>query len=93
MEAGLAVIAVDETPAARIVRASCSGEVWRAGDVDDLAGAIERLARPERLAAAARAGERAVLARRCWAATGAILARSVALVARGSTRDAQIGVA
>jgi glycosyltransferase involved in cell wall biosynthesis len=93
MAAGLAVITSDAAPAARIVRTTGAGEVFRAGDASDLAGAIERLVAPERCAAAARAGRRAILERYHWEQDAATLARAVSLVARTPAPAVRIGAA
>jgi glycosyltransferase involved in cell wall biosynthesis len=88
MAAGLAVISSDAAPAARIVRSTGAGEVFRTGDPAGLTDAIERLANPEACATAARAGQRAILDRYHWEQDAAILAASVSHVAR--SRDAAV---
>jgi glycosyltransferase involved in cell wall biosynthesis len=82
MAAGLAVISSDAAPAARIVRSTGAGEVFRTGDSAGLANAIERLSDPGTCATAARSGQRAILDRYHWEQDAAILAASVSLVAR-----------
>jgi len=81
MAAGLAVITSDAAPAARIVRSTGAGEVFRSGDAPDLARAITRLADPHRCAAAGDAGQRAILDRYHWEQDAATLARGVSLLA------------
>jgi hypothetical protein len=78
----LAVISSDAAPAARIVRSTGAGEVFRTGDSAGLANAIERLSDPGTCATAARSGQRAILDRYHWEQDAAILAASVSLVAR-----------
>lgn len=88
MAAGLAVITSDAAPAARVVRTTGAGEVFRSGDASDLADAIVRLADPARCATAAAAGQRAIRDRYHWEQDAATLAAAVSLVARG--RDAAV---
>jgi glycosyltransferase involved in cell wall biosynthesis len=92
MAAGLAVITSDAAPAARIVRTTGAGEVFRAGDASDLARAIERLADPHRCAAAAESGQRAILERYHWEQDAATLSRAVSLVSRSRASETAVGV-
>lgn len=86
MAAGLAVISSDAAPAARIVRASRAGDVFRAGDPDDLARAIGRLSDAQRCAEAARAGRQAILRRYHWEQDAARLVNAVTMLsAAGET--------
>jgi glycosyltransferase involved in cell wall biosynthesis len=75
MAAGLAVVTSDAAPSARVVRETGAGEVFRAGDAADLAGALERLVDPERRARVGEAGRRAVLTRYNWERDAATLCR------------------
>lgn len=93
MAAGLAVITSDAAPAARIVRTTGAGEVFRAGDGSDLAGAIDRLADPQRCMAAAHAGQQAILDRYHWEQDAATLSRAVSLVARAGAQQLGAGAA
>jgi glycosyltransferase involved in cell wall biosynthesis len=88
MAAGLAVITSDAAPAARVVRTTGAGEVFRSGSADELADAIVRLADPVRCATASAAGQRAILDRYYWEQDSATLAAAVSLVAQG--RDAAV---
>jgi glycosyltransferase involved in cell wall biosynthesis len=81
MAAGLAVITSDAAPAARIVRATGAGEVFRAGDAGDLAHAIERLADPQHCADAAHAGREAILRQYHWERDAERLLRAVRMLA------------
>jgi glycosyltransferase involved in cell wall biosynthesis len=66
MAAGLPVLTSDARPAARIVRESGCGEVFRDRDVSDLAQYIERLCDAGRRARCGAAGLRAIARRFHW---------------------------
>ncbi len=66
MAAGLPVISSDAQPAARIVRSTRCGEVFRGSDPVDLVRALERLRDPQHRAALGAAGRRAVAQQYHW---------------------------
>jgi glycosyltransferase involved in cell wall biosynthesis len=66
MAAGLAVVSSDAAPAARIMRETGAGAVFRSADALDLARAITELVDPVRRDAARTAGRRAILERYHW---------------------------
>lgn len=66
MAAGLPVVTSDAAPAARIVRETGAGVVFRAGDAESLAAALARLAPEPARRALGEAGRRAVLERYHW---------------------------
>jgi glycosyltransferase involved in cell wall biosynthesis len=82
MAAGLAVLTSDTAPCTRIVQETGAGDVFRAGDATDLAGAIRRLTDRATLRAAGEAGRRAVLTRYNWERDAAVLRDVVWRVAR-----------
>lgn len=66
MAAGLAVVTSDAVPAARVVRQTAAGLVFRSGDASDLASALEQLADEGLRARSAAHGTRAILDRYHW---------------------------
>jgi glycosyltransferase involved in cell wall biosynthesis len=66
MAAGLAVVTSDAAPAARIVRETGAGLVFRHGDAADLGRAIEMLADPARRRACGRAAREAIRTTYHW---------------------------
>lgn len=66
MAAGLPVITSDARPAARIVRETRCGEVFRDRDCADLVGSIDRLLDPARRAEASAAGRSAIATKYHW---------------------------
>jgi glycosyltransferase involved in cell wall biosynthesis len=83
MAAGLAVVTSDAAPAARIVRETGAGLVFRAGDAEDLARAVAALSDGPRRAACADAARQAILERFHWERDAA---RLVAAIRRGHDR-------
>jgi glycosyltransferase involved in cell wall biosynthesis len=82
MMLGLAVIVSDARPAARVVRETGCGEVFRDRDVEDLARCIAGLARPELRANRGGHGAAAVRARYNWAHDSRVLVEALEAVAR-----------
>jgi glycosyltransferase involved in cell wall biosynthesis len=66
MAAGLPVLTSNARPAARVVRETGCGEVFRDRDIEDLVGAMERLRDGGRRALAGDAGRRAIATRYNW---------------------------
>jgi glycosyltransferase involved in cell wall biosynthesis len=66
MAAGLAIVTSDARPAARVIRETGAGLVYRHGDAAALARAIATLADPELRQACAQHGQRAVRERFHW---------------------------
>ncbi|MFN2564900.1 MAG: glycosyltransferase [Gemmatimonadaceae bacterium] len=81
MAAALAVVTSDTAPCARIVRETGAGEVFRAGDAEDLARALRRFTDPTVRAAAGAAGRQAVLTRYNWEQDGEVFCRTIQSVA------------
>ena len=81
MAAGLPVVSSDPPPAARIVRETGAGLVFRAGDAASLADAVAAMRDPSRRAAMGAAGRRAVLSTWNAEADAAVLLRTLASVA------------
>lgn len=73
MAAGLAVVTSDAAPAARVVRSTGSGVVFRSGDAADCARAIAELADDDRRARAGDAGRAAIRTEFNWEADSARL--------------------
>jgi glycosyltransferase involved in cell wall biosynthesis len=87
MAVGLPVVSSDAIPAARVVRETGAGEVFRSGDASDLARALRIFADPVKRRAAGEAGRAAVLDSYNWEASVAVLLQVVTDVAsRGWTR-------
>jgi glycosyltransferase involved in cell wall biosynthesis len=82
MAAGLPVITSDAAPAARIVRETGAGLVYRSGDAADLAAAIAALADPARRDAASGAARAAVLDRYHFERDATALAQALTAVVR-----------
>jgi len=80
MAAGLPVITSDAIPAARIVRETRAGEVFRSGDSSGLASAIRRLSDPTVRRTAGEAGQAAILGIYNWEADTARLVTHLAEV-------------
>ncbi len=68
MAAGLAIVSSNARPAARIVRATETGEVYDSADPSELAAAIERLLDPTRRSLCAQNGREAIRDRYHWEA-------------------------
>jgi glycosyltransferase involved in cell wall biosynthesis len=90
MAAGLAVVTSDTAPSARIVRETCTGEVFRAGEAADLAAALVRLADPAVRTAAGEAGRRSILTRYNWERDAEVFCRAVEAVVRDAATGRRV---
>jgi glycosyltransferase involved in cell wall biosynthesis len=86
MAAGLPVLTSDAVPAARIVRATKAGLVFRSGDAEDLAARVRELADPDRRARMAEAGREAVRREYHWERDAAALERALRATVAGARR-------
>lgn len=77
MAAGLPVVSSDTTPCARIINETKCGELFRSGDAQSMAEAIERASAPDVLPRMAAAGRRAVIDRYNWEHDTATLLDSI----------------
>lgn len=92
MAAGLPVLTSDAVPAARVVRETGAGVVFRSPDAASLADAAARLADPALRRRLGQAGREAVLARYHWERDAAVLRKTVEDAAReASARPAPSG--
>lgn len=85
MAAGLPVITSDAVPAARVVRESEAGLVYRSQDSDDLARCMRALADPALRAQFGAAGRRAIEMRHNWEADTTALLKAVRTVQRSAS--------
>ena len=81
MAAGLAVVTSDAAPAARIVRETGAGTVFRSGDAADCARAIADLSTPASRVHAGAAGQRAVVTDYNWEADTERMVEAITSVA------------
>jgi len=83
MSFGIPVVTSDARPAARVVRETGCGEVYRSRDPDDLARAVRALADDDRRRALGQAGRNAVLSTFRWREDGARMVAVLEEVAAG----------
>lgn len=82
MAAGLPCVTSDARPAARIIRDTGAGVVFRSRDAADLAGALERLADREERSRCGDAGRAAIRARYHWERDAGVLQEALIRVTR-----------
>lgn len=82
MAAGLAVVSSDARPAARVVRETGAGRVFRSGDAEDLARVLEEIWREGSAWEIGQAGRRGIRDRYHWEVDEARLLESVERVGR-----------
>jgi glycosyltransferase involved in cell wall biosynthesis len=80
MAAGLPVITSDAKPAARIIRETGAGLVFRSGSAEDLASAVQQLEDPARRERMGRAGQAAIRSRYSWEVAVETIERSLAVM-------------
>jgi glycosyltransferase involved in cell wall biosynthesis len=78
MAAGLPVITSDAKPAARIIRETGAGVVFRSGSGEELASAVRQLEDPARREQMGRAGQAAIQSRYSWEVAVEAMERSLA---------------
>ena len=80
MAAGLPVISSDAKPAARIIRETGAGVVFRSGSAEELAKAVEQLGDPASREQMGRAGQAAIRSRYSWEVAVETIEQSLAIM-------------
>ena len=91
MAAALPVVTSDAAPAARIVRETGAGVVFRSGDAESLAAAVASLGDPEARRRMGEAGRAAVRATYHWERDAEVLLAAVASAAGAAGEGASVG--